>query len=402
MVTLENIKEARKNLKGIIKKTSLDHSKTFSELSKNDIYLKLENLQKTGSFKVRGASNKIAKLTEEEKKSGVVAASAGNHAQGVALAASKAGIKSTIVMPKGAPIAKVKATKGYGADVILHGNSYDEAHERELEFSRETGATIIHAFDDLDVIAGQGTIGLEILEDLPDVDVVVAPIGGGGLLSGIAVAVKSINPSIQVIGVQAAEAASMKESIKSGKPITLSSVDTIADGIAVKRPGNSTFDIISKYVDGIVTVNEEEIAHTISLLIERAKLTVEGAGATALAAVINDKVSFQGKKIAVVLSGGNIDLDMISSIIDRGMVKGGRRLVITTSLPDSPGALQKILCVIGDTGANVISVNHDRTSSDITYKQAEVKFVLGTKDHEHIEKIIEVIKNNGYKIKKIR
>ncbi|MGM0603391.1 MAG: threonine ammonia-lyase, partial [Bacillota bacterium] len=258
IVTLDDIKNARKNLEGIAKKTELDWSRTFSKMSGNEIYLKLENLQRTGSFKIRGAYNKMCNLTEEEKKNGVVAASAGNHAQGVALAAAKMGIKSTIVMPEGAPIAKINATQGYGADVILKGESYDEAHEEEERFSRENGAAIIPAFNDIDVIAGQGTIGLEILEDLPDVDIVITPVGGGGLLSGVAAALKKSNPAIRVIGVEAANAACMAESMKLGCPVHLKNVDTIADGIAVKSPGKLTYKIIAEYADEIVTVEEEE------------------------------------------------------------------------------------------------------------------------------------------------
>ncbi|OCL27019.1 threonine ammonia-lyase [Orenia metallireducens] len=399
MVRLEDIKDAQNRLKGVIKRSNLDSSRTFSQLSGNQVYLKLENLQKTGSFKLRGAYNKISNLTAKEKEKGVVAASAGNHAQGVALAATQIGIKSTIIMPKGAPIAKIKATRGYGAEVILSGETYDEAHQKELEYAQKTGATIIPAFDDLDVIAGQGTIGLEILEDLPKVDAVIAPVGGGGLIAGIAIAIKEINPRIKVIGVEADKAASMKASLKAGKPIDLTEVNTIADGIAVKRPGKLTYEIISKYVDEIVTVDDEEIAYAISILLERAKLIVEGAGATALAAVLNNKASLQGKKIAVILSGGNIDLDMISAIISRGMMKAGRRLTFTTLLPDIPGALERLAGIIGRSGANIISVHHDRMNPDISLKQAEVKLVLETRDSAHISEVISILKNQGYSIK---
>ncbi|SKA11899.1 threonine ammonia-lyase [Selenihalanaerobacter shriftii] len=402
LVTLQDIKNARHNLDGIIEETELDYSRTFSKLSGNEIYLKPENLQRTGSFKIRGAYNKIVNLTAKEKEKGVVAASAGNHAQGVALGATKAEIDSTIIMPKGAPIAKVKATQDYGAKVILSGNTYDEAHEKEEEYAEETGATIIPAFNDLDVIAGQGTIGLEILEELPDVEVIIAPIGGGGLLSGIATAVKETKPNVEIIGVEAVQAASMKASLRRGEVKTLTTVDTIADGIAVKRPGDLTYKIISKYVDHIVTVSEEEIAHAISLLSERSKLIVEGAGATGLAAVLNDKILLHGKKVAIVLSGGNIDLDMISTIIDRGMVKAGRRTVLTTRLPDTPGVLKKLLSVIAKTEANVISVHHDRLNPDISLKQAEVELALETKDSEHIEKIINKLKESGYDLKRLR
>ena len=402
VVTLEDIKNAREKLKGVAVKTDLDKSRTFSEMSGNEVYLKLENLQRTGSFKIRGAYNKISNLTEAEKKNGVVAASAGNHAQGVALAATQMGIKSTIVMPEGAPIGKINATQGYGADVILSGESYDEAHTEEERFAKENGATIIPAFNDPDVIAGQGTIGLEILEDLPDVDVVITPIGGGGLLSGVAVALKESNPDIEVIGVEAANAACMAESMKQGCLANLDKVDTIADGIAVKCPGDITYKIISEYVDHIVTVEEEEIAHAISLLMERAKLIVEGAAATTLAAVLNDKINIQGKKIAIVLSGGNIDLDMISTIIDRGMIKAGRRISFETSLFDKPGALRDLLSVISETGANVISVTHDRLTPEISIKHAQVQVSLETKNSEHVKEIIKTLENHDYEIKGLK
>ncbi|MBM7624877.1 threonine ammonia-lyase [Sporohalobacter salinus] len=402
VVTLEDIKSAKKTLDGVAKKTELDCSRTFSTMSGNQIYMKLENLQRTGSFKIRGAYNKIANLSDEQKEKGVVAASAGNHAQGVALGATKLGIDSTIVMPKGAPISKINATRSYGAEVILSGDTYDEAHEEEERYAEETGATIIPAFNDTDVIAGQGTIGLEIMEDLPDVDVVITPIGGGGLLSGVATAVKEINPEVEVIGVEAANAASMTASLKQGSLATLDNVDTIADGIAVKKVGDLTHKVVSNYVDHVVTVEEEEIAHAISLLMERAKLIVEGAGATTLAAVLNNKINMQGKKVAIVLSGGNIDLDMASTIIDRGMVKAGRRVTLLTSLQDVPGALSELLGVISQTGANVISVSHDRLCPEISLKQAQVQLTLETKDEEHINKIMTKLNDNNYKSKRIR
>jgi threonine dehydratase len=402
LVTLEDIKNAREKLKDVAIKTDLDWSRTFSKMSGNEVYLKLENLQRTGSFKIRGAYNKISSLTESERKNGVVAASAGNHAQGVALAATQMGIKSTIVMPEGALIGKINATQGYGADVILSGESYDEAHAEEERFAEEHGATIVPAFNDPDVIAGQGTIGLEILEDLPDVDVVITPVGGGGLLSGVAIALKESNPNIEVIGVEAANAACMAESMKQGCLANLDKVDTIADGIAVKCPGDITYKIISEYVDHIVTVEEEEIAHAISLLMERAKLIVEGAGATTLAAVLNDKINIQGKKIAIVLSGGNIDLDMVSTIIDRGMIKAGRRISFETSLFDKPGALRDLLDVISKTGANVISVTHDRLAPNIALKHAQVQVTLETKNEDHVNEITEKLEKNNYQIKLIR
>lgn len=401
VVSLDDIKKARKKLKDVALKTKLDRSRTFSEMSGNQVYLKLENLQRTGSFKIRGAYNKISNLSEEEKKNGVVAASAGNHAQGVALAATQMGIKSTIVMPIGAPIAKINATQGYGADVILSGESYDEAHAEEEKFAKETGATIIPAFNDPDVIAGQGTIGLEILEEVPDIDVVITPIGGGGLLSGVAVALKESNPDIEVIGVESANAACMAESMKQGCLAHLNGVETIADGIAVKTPGDITYKIISEYVDHVVTVEEEEIAHAILLLMERAKLIVEGAGATTLAAVLNNKINIQGKKVAIVLSGGNIDLDMVATIIERGLIKAGRKITFETYLSDKPGSLRDLLSTITETKANVVSINHDRLAPDTPLKSAKVQLTLETKNEEHIKKIQQVLEENNYQIKNL-
>ncbi len=402
MITLDDIKGASERLQGVIKRTELQFSRSFSNSSGHSIYLKAENLQRTGSFKIRGAYNKICNLNINKRDSGVVAASAGNHAQGVALAASLAGIDATIVMPKGAPIAKIEATKGYGARVILSGETYDDAYIKAKEYAEDRRAIIIPAFDDKDVIAGQGTIGLEIIEDLPQVDVVVAPVGGGGLLSGIAVAIKETDPNIEVIGVEAAGAASMKASLENNRIMVLTKVNTIADGIAVKEPGQLTYSIIKDYVDKIITVDDEEIAHAISMLLERTKLMVEGAGATGLAAVLNNKISGQGKNVVVVLSGGNIDLDMISIIIDRGMIKAGRRIALTTFLPDIPGSLQKLLGIISKVGANVISINHDRLNPDIALKQAEVELILETRDVEHINKVLSLLGKEGYDLRRIR
>ncbi|MGM0470711.1 MAG: threonine ammonia-lyase [Bacillota bacterium] len=398
---LEDIKQAQDRLKDIIKNTKLDSSATFSQLNNNQIYLKLENLQKTGSFKVRGAYNKLANLSQQQRANGVVAASAGNHAQGVALAAKLLDIKSTIIMPQGAPISKIKDTRNYGSEVILSGDTYDEAHLKEEEYAHKTGATIIPAFNDYDIIAGQGTIGLEIIEELPDIDAIVAPIGGGGLLAGIATAVKELRPEVQVIGVEASQAASMSQSLGAGGIKAIQKVDTIADGIAVKEPGDLTYDLIERYVDQVVTVNESEIAYAISSLLERAKLVVEGAGAVSLAAVISNKLHLKQSKVAVVLSGGNIDLNIISNIINRGMIKAGRKVKLLTSLADIPGSLEDLLSLITASEANVISVRHDRLCPEVSLKQAEVELVLETRDQAHIEKIIDLLKDKGYQVKKI-
>ncbi|MFZ5946064.1 MAG: threonine ammonia-lyase [Bacillota bacterium] len=398
MVELRDIWRARENLTGIIHHTNLDLSYTFSELTGNKVYLKTENLQKTGSFKIRGAYNKIASIDEGQRQKGVIAASAGNHAQGVAFGAARAGIGATIVMPEGAPLSKVIATRGYGAEVFLHGNVYDDAYNKAQEIQRETGAVFVHAFDDLEVIAGQGTIGLEILDDLPDVDAIIAPIGGGGLISGIAAAVKSLKPSIKIIGVEAEGAACVLASRKKGELSPLTSAHTIADGIAVKCPGSQTFELIQKYVDDVVTVSDEEIASTILLLLERSKLVAEGAGATALAALVYRKELLSQKKIAVVVSGGNIDVNFMSRIIEKGLVKTGRNVKLTTIMLDKPGNLQHFLSIIAENKANVISIYHDRLDPDIPLDKAQVDVVLETQSSQHVKALIENLQQNGYTV----
>lgn len=399
IVTVDDIKRAQKNLAGLVRKTPVDYSTTFSNLIGKEIYLKCENLQKTGSFKIRGATNKILNLTEEEKKRGVIAASAGNHAQGVAYGATALGIPSTIFMPEGAPISKITATRGYGAEVLLAGESYDNAYQKAKEVQVERGATFIHAFDDSDVIAGQGTVGLEILADLPEVDTVIVPIGGGGLISGMAIAMKEARPQIKVIGVQAAGCPSSYVSRKEHKICPVSFSGTIADGIAVKTPGSLTFPLIESYVDDIVTVEDEEIANAILMLLERAKLVVEGSGAVSLAALLYNKVNVRGKKVAAILSGGNIDANMVSTIISRGLVKAGRYVRINTSLPDKPGYLRKLLNLVADLKANVFSINHERLDVHAPIGETEVYLTLETRDHEHIRRIIEVMTKEGYKAK---
>ncbi|HHW01463.1 MAG TPA: threonine ammonia-lyase [Thermoanaerobacterales bacterium] len=395
-VSLDHIKEARGILQNVVYKTGIVHNTTLSELSGNIIYLKMENLQKTGSFKLRGAFNKIAHLSHEEKEHGVIASSAGNHAQGVALGATAYGIKSTIVMPKHAPLAKVTATRSYGASVVLHGNVYDEAFAEALRLQKETGATFIHPFDDPLVIAGQGTIGLEILEDLPDVDAIVVPIGGGGLISGIAIAAKSLKPGIKIIGVQTKNMPSMAESIAQNKITTVDGIPTIADGIAVKTPGNLTFSIIQKYVDDIITVDEDEIANAILLLLERAKVVAEGAGAVPVAAALNRMGKYRDKKIVTVVSGGNIDVNMLSRIIDKGLVKSGRKIFIDTLIPDRPGTLWRLLNLIAETGANVLSVTHNRSIRDVAIGYARVELELETVDEDHVKNIKNLLDEHNY------
>lgn len=395
-VTLQDIREAREILKSVVYKTGVVHNTTFSEMSGNSVYLKMENLQKTGSFKLRGAFNKIAHLTDEEKRHGVIASSAGNHAQGVAMGATFYGIKSTIVMPKHAPLSKISATKSYGADVVLCGNVYDEAYAEAMRLQKETGATFIHPFNDPQVIAGQGTIGLEILEDLPDADAIVVPIGGGGLISGVSIAAKSIKPGIKIIGVQSKNMPSMAESVENKKITTVDGTPTIADGIAVKTPGELTFSIIRKYVDNIITVDEDEIANAILLLLERAKVIAEGAGAVPVAAILNRMEDFRDKKIVALVSGGNIDVNILSRIIDKGLVKGGRKIFLDTLIPDRPGTLWRLLNLVAETGANVLSVTHNRSTRDVAIGYAKVELELETVNEEHIEKIKNVLTENGY------
>jgi len=394
-VTLADIEKAREALTGVIHHTTLDKSNTFSTLTGSEIYLKLENLQKTGSFKIRGAYNKINSLTPEEKAHGVIAASAGNHAQGVAYGASQAGIKATIVMPEIAPLAKITATRGYGAEVVLAGSVYDEAYNKAVELQAETGQTFIHAFNDKAVIAGQGTIGLEILEDLEDVDAIVVPVGGGGMLAGIAVAVKERAPHVKIYGVQAQGAPAMYMSKKAHTLKTTKDAETFADGIAVRVPGDLTFGLIDNYVDDMVVIDDEAIASTILMLLERAKLMVEGAGAISLAAVLNDKISVKGKIVSVI-SGGNVDVNFISRIIERGLVKAGRRVRLRTVVMDRPGSLQRLLVIIAQTQANVLSVAHDRVERHVPLGQAVVEIGLETRDVLHTEHIMAALRREGY------
>lgn len=398
-ITLGDIKRAYERLKGTAKKTTIDESRTLSEMTGNRVFLKAENLQKTGAFKIRGAFNKIMSLTGDEKAKGVIAASAGNHAQGVALAATSAGILSTIVMPEGAPVTKVTATKGYGASVILWGQSYDDAYKKALEIQSQTGATFVHAFDDPDVIAGQGTIALEMLEEIPETQYIIVPVGGGGLISGIAVAAKALKPDIKVIGVQAEGAASAFVSRSNNRITELASVRTIADGIAVKKIGKLTFSVIQKYVDDIVTVKDEEIAHAILNLLERSKLVVEGAGAVGVAALMYNKIDVKNSNIVVLLSGGNIDVNMISRIIEKGLIESGRYIRLATVIPDQPGTLNSLLKTVASVKANVISVFHNRARQDVAIGQAEVELELETRDSEHASQLIQLLKKQGYRIK---
>ena len=395
MLTLDKIYHASYVLKEAIRLTDMIQASNLSEDCQ--IYLKTENLQVTGAFKARGAYYKISQLSEEERAKGVIACSAGNHAQGVARAAQKYGIRSLICMPNAAPISKVEATKSYGAEICLVEGTYDDAHDKAVELQKETGATFIHPFDDEMVIAGQGTIGLEILEQLPDVDAIIVPIGGGGLISGIAYAVKSLNPNIKVYGVQSAGAPSMYLSMAHGQIETLDTVNTFADGIAVKTPGELTFDICSKYVDEIMTVTDDELATAILALIEKQKLISEGAGAVSVAAALFDNFPIKGKKVCCLVSGGNIDVTILSRVIDRGLQKTGRLAEFTIALTDKPGELQNVARIISKLGANVVAVSHDRADLNTDINSCYLRLSLETRNHEHIAKIKDELLKHGYK-----
>lgn len=394
MLTLDKVYHASFVLKEVIRNTDVIYAPKLSNSCK--VYLKTENLQTTGSFKVRGAYYKISQLTEEEKSKGVIACSAGNHAQGVALAATKSGIKSIICLPDGAPISKVEATKAYGAEVCLVPGVYDDAYQRALQLKEEKGYTFIHPFNDENVIAGQGTIGLELLEQLPDLDAVIVPIGGGGLISGVAFAIKQLNPKIKVYGVQAQGAASMFNSINDHEIECLESVSTIADGIAVKEPGDLTFELVNKYVDEIVTVNDDEISTAILTLMEQQKLVVEGAGAVAVAAVLFDKLPIKDKKVACLLSGGNIDVTILSRVIKRGLIMTGRTAQLMIELIDKPGQLKGVADIIAALGGNVISIHHERANEGRDVNGCYLRIVLETKNQEHIDEITSALTNAGY------
>ena len=396
MLTLDKIYQASFALKTVIRRTDLISAPNINPDS--HIYLKPENLQITGSFKVRGACFKIAQLTEEEKAKGVVACSAGNHAQGVALAATTHGIKSLICLPDNAPISKIEATKWYGADVCLVEGVYDDAYQKALKLRDEKGYTFVHPFDDEDVIAGQGTIGLELLEQLPDLDAVIVPIGGGGLISGVAFAVKHLNPNVKIYGVQASGAPSMLNSIEHNKIERMGFVRTIADGIAVKEPGEHTFEYCKKYVDEIVTVNDDEISTAILALIEQHKLIAEGAGAVAVAAAMFNKVPIKGKKAICLVSGGNIDVTILSRVIGRGLQKSGRSYTMTIELVDKPGQLQHVSEIIARTGANVVSVHHERVSHTADINGCYLRLEMETRNQEHIDQIQYTLTAAGYKI----
>lgn len=396
MLTLDKVYHAAYVLKKVIRDTAVIQAPNINPEA--DVYLKTENLQITGSFKVRGAYYKISQLSDEEKAKGVIACSAGNHAQGVALGATANGIKSLICLPDGAPISKVEATKKYGAEVCLVKGVYDDAYAKAMELKEQMGYTFIHPFDDIDVIAGQGTIGLEILDQLPELDAVIVPIGGGGLISGVAFAIKSLRPECKVYGVQAEGAPSMFNSIKDHEICHLGSVKTIADGIAVKTPGDNTFELCSKYVDEIVTVTDDEVASAILALMEQQKLVSEGAGAVSVAAAMFNKVDVKDKKVCCLVSGGNIDVTILSRVISRGLLSSGRSLSIKLELTDKPGQLEMVSKIIADLGGNIVSIHHDRYDLNIDIVSCILDLRIETRDFDHINAIIERLKKEGFKI----
>lgn len=399
MHKLYDFMEARERLNTVITKTKLIYSNIFSNETGNDVYIKPENLQRTGAFKIRGAYNKIAKLTEEEKKRGVIAASAGNHAQGVALAAQKLGIKAVIVMPKHTPLIKVEATKRYGADVILTGEVYDEAYEYAKKLQEKEGYTFVHPFDDEDVIEGQGTIALEVLDELPNADIILVPIGGGGLISGIASAAKLKNPLIKIIGVEPEGAASALEARKNKHVVELAEANTIADGTAVKKIGEITFDYIEKYVDDIVTVSDYELMAAFLILVEKHKIVSENSGILSVAGL--KKLNVKGKKIISIISGGNIDVLTISSMINKGLIARGRIFTFAVDLPDKPGQLVAVSQILSKQNANVIRLEHNQFKNLDRFHEVELQVTVETNGEEHINKITEEFKKRGYRIKRL-
>jgi threonine dehydratase len=395
---IEDIERACMRLRDVLHKTPLERSETFSKMAGAEIYLKCENQQKTGSFKIRGAYNKLCALKERGQTGGVVAASAGNHAQGVAFAASRLGISSTIFMPKSTPIAKVKATEDYGAQVVLAGDCYDDAYSEALKLKKELGAEFIHPFDDLEVIAGQGTLGRDLMNDIPNVDVVFVPAGGGGLLAGIAFYLKTINPRIRIVGVQAEGAPAVCRAFREKTPVSLPSVSTIADGIAVKTPGELARALIAEYVDDIVTVSDAEISSAILNLLERCKQIVEPAGAASLAAALNGASDIKGRRCVCVLSGGNIDVGFVHRIIEIGLVARFRKLKFRTVMPDIPGSLEKFSKVVSEAMANIVMVQYDRMSAELDPNEVILHVACEVGGAEHGEKVIKSLENSGYKV----
>jgi threonine dehydratase len=396
MIQLSDVQAALGRIRADIRVSPCPRSETFSAVTGNSIYLKMDNQQRTGAFKERGALNRILSLSSDERARGVIAASAGNHAQGVSYHAGRHGVRARIVMPLPTPLTKVSATRAYGAEVVLHGTNYDEAYENAMELSQQDSLVLIHAFDDESVIAGQGTLGLEILQQHPDIEVIVSPIGGGGLIGGVACAVKESRPSVKVYGVQPSRIPSMKAAIAAGKPVTLDSAKTIADGIAVRRAGDYTLPLVQKYVDDIVTVEEEEIANAILLLLEREKTLAEGAGAAAIAAVLNRKIQLQNKRVAVLVCGGNIDVTLLSRIIERGLVKDGRLVRLRVHLPDYPGALHRLTGILADHRANIVETSYDRAYHGVNLGDTAIDITMETRGPQHITELISALAGAGY------
>ena len=396
MIQLSDVQTALGRIRADIRVSPCPRSETFSAVTGNSIYLKMDNQQRTGAFKERGALNRILSLSSNERARGVIAASAGNHAQGVSYHAERHGVRARIVMPLPTPLTKVSATRAYGAEVVLHGTNYDEAYENAMELSQQDSLVLIHAFDDESVIAGQGTLGLEILQQHPDVEVIVSPIGGGGLIGGVACAVKESRPSVKVYGVQPSRIPSMKAAIAAGKPVTLDSAKTIADGIAVRRAGDYTLPLVQKYVDDIVTVEEEEIANAILLLLEREKTLAEGAGAAAIAAVLNRKIELQNKRVAVLVCGGNIDVTLLSRIIERGLVKDGRLVRLRVHLPDYPGALHRLTGILAEHRANIVETSYDRAYHGVNLGDTAIDITMETRGPAHIAELLSALAGAGY------
>jgi threonine dehydratase len=396
MVTLSDIQAALSRIRGSIYLSPCARSETFSQLTGNDVYLKLDNLQRTGAFKERGALNKLLTLNGDERARGVIAASAGNHAQGVAYHAGRHGIRAQICMPLTTPLIKVSATRAYGAEVVLHGANYDEVYGEAVKRSTEQGLTLVHAFDDDAIIAGQGTLGVELLQQHPEIEAIVVPIGGGGLISGVACAVKETNPKIQVWGVQPARLPSMKVAVTEGRPVTLAPAATIADGIAVRRTGDRTLPMVQKYVDDIVTVDEEEISNAILLLLEREKTLAEGAGAAPVAALLNHKLPFSGKKVALLVCGGNIDVTLLSRIIERGLVKDGRLVRLRVHLPDYPGALHRLTGILAQHRANIVETSYDRAYYGVNLGDTAIDITMETRGPDHIAELLSALAASDY------
>ena len=397
--TIADVYRADKNLSGVVKKTKLIASEFFSEISGNEIFIKPENMQHTGAFKLRGAYNKISQLTAEEKNKGVITSSAGNHAQGVAFAAQKLGVKAVICMPATTPILKVEATKNFGAEVILHGDGFDDAYKHSLELQKKFGYIYVHPFNDKEVILGQGTTALEIINELKDVDAILVPIGGGGFASGVSLATKLVSPQVKVIGVEPENAACMKAALDANKIISLKSADTVADGCAVKTAGNLTFEFCKKYLDEIITVNEMEIMSALLSLIEKHKLIAEGAGVLSLAAL--NKLNFKNKKVVAIVSGGNIDISTLSGLIDKALIARGRIFYFNVQLADKPGELLNIAKILSDENANVVKLDHNQALVTNSFKKVLLGVTVETHNHEHIERIIRALNKKGYEIEKI-